>query len=114
LPRTEYDECVALVKYMDLLQQTGIPIVYSHIAQSTWTPSFKQKSRNKAMGVRQGVPDYLVLINGKTLFIEMKREKGGVVSKYQKDWIEKLNASGVKAVVCRGFDQAKEVIDALA
>jgi hypothetical protein len=45
------------------------------------------------------------------LFIEMKRQKGGTVSPTQRDWIEYLLAQGYQAVVCRGFDAAREVIE---
>ena len=109
--RTEYDECVALVQYMKILISQGVDLMYSHIAQSTYTTSWKQKSKNKAMGVMPGVPDYIIIINQKTIFIEMKREKGGQVSKYQVNWIENLNTSGVSAYVCRGFEEAREVLD---
>ena len=44
------------------------------------------------------------------LAIEMKREKGGVVSDEQQAWIDGLNNSGYKAVVCRGYDEAIKTI----
>ena len=44
----------------------------------------------------------------------MKREKGGVVSQEQKDWIQTLNlVEGTRAQVAKGFDEAKEIIDTL-
>ena len=68
--------------------------------------------RNRQMGCRKGVPDLMLPIpsqgyNG--LFIEMKNEKGRP-SKEQKAWLEALNTFGYKAVVCNGFDEAKEVL----
>ena len=44
------------------------------------------------------------------LAIEMKREKGGVVSDEQQAWIDGLNNAGYKAVVCRGYDEAIKTI----
>jgi len=45
------------------------------------------------------------------LFIEMKRKQGGVVSKEQKIWIEKINeTNGVKAYLARGFEQAQSIV----
>lgn len=125
---SEDNECMALVNYLTL---KGLR--FSHLAQSTSAvsyvggvrkPNWKTIKRNQALGVIKGVPDYIILIERKPtemagqrnnilLFIEMKREKGGVVSEEQADWINALNkVFGVTAVVARGFDQAKEIIDA--
>ncbi len=63
----------------------------------------------KRMGVSPGFPDICIPIpKGQYhgLFIEMKRRDGGVVSPYQKEWLESLNNYGYKAVVCHGFEQA--------
>ena len=63
----------------------------------------------KRQGVIAGVPDMMIPLPNKKysgLFIEMKRKKGGVVSKYQKRWIEFLNQYGYKAVVCKGNEEA--------
>lgn len=68
----------------------------------------------KLEGVRPGVPDCFLPVPTAQyhgLFIEMKRQKGGRVSPEQKDWLEHLNNAGYKAVVCRGFLEAKAVIE---
>ena len=65
---TEYNECLALVAYLRLKN-----IRFAHLDQEVWTPSFKQKFKAKALGVVPGVPDYLILLPNKILFIEMKR-----------------------------------------
>lgn len=59
------------------------------------------------MGVRRGFPDYVVITNKEVLFIEMKRKKGGVVSPEQDEWISVLNQMGLRAEVCKGFDEAR-------
>ena len=63
----------------------------------------------KATGASAGVPD--LFIPSLRLFIEMKRKKGGRVSPEQKAWLEYLNNAGYKAAVCKGFLEAKEVIE---
>ena len=68
----------------------------------------------KATGTSPGVPDLMIPTprgpyHG--LFIEMKRTKGGSVSKEQKDWIAYLQAQGYQAIVCRGFEEAKREIE---
>ena len=62
----------------------------------------------KSTGVSPGVPD--LHIPAWRLWIEMKRTKGGVVSKDQKEWIAYLNEIGDTAVVCKGFEEAKAVV----
>ncbi len=48
---------------------------------------------------------------GKTLLIEMKKEKGGRVSKEQKEWLKALDSSeGVSSTVCRGEVEAIDYI----
>jgi hypothetical protein len=66
----------------------------------------------KAEGVQAGYPDLLLDVargpyHG--LRIEMKTAIG-VVSKEQKDWIERLTRHGYRAVVCRGWVDAKNEI----
>lgn len=91
----------------------------SATAQNTFTNSWKALNQNKAAGVVKGVPDLIIIIppeyrkNGeyKTVFIEMKKEKGGSVSKEQREWIHDLdNSTGVSASVCRGHQEAIEFL----
>jgi hypothetical protein len=64
-----------------------------------------------ASGLSRGYPDIEVFIgNGKSLYIEMKRKKGGVVSEEQKKWITWLNDNGYSAKVCHGADEAIEYV----
>ena len=71
-------------------------------------------AKYKAAGMRNGFPDLFLPIPSSIyhgLFIEMKRTKGGSVSKEQKDWIAYLQAQGYQAIVCRGFEEAKREIE---
>lgn len=76
-------------------------------------PNGGKRSRNtgamlKAEGVTAGVPD--LFIPEWRVFIEMKRQKGGSVSKEQKDWGEYLKECGYTWTVAKGCDQAKELV----
>ena len=123
----EYDEQVAFVQWLNI---KGYPCF--HVPNSTYTKSFKQKIKNKKLGVSSGVPDLFVAVpfppphliiahkdrddevRNKTLVaIEMKRKKGGVTSENQKKWIKTLNEAGVQAVVCKGCDAAIEFIESI-
>ena len=67
----------------------------------------------KRMGLRKGFPDLQLLVPNKqysALFIELKTDKTKRLSKEQKEWLEKLNSFGYKAVRCNGADEAIEVI----
>lgn len=73
-----------------------------------------EAGRFKAMGVKRGVPDvFLDVPRGgfHGLRIEMKRRHGGKVSEDQTDWIDWYNSNGYRAVVCYGWDEAREEIE---
>lgn len=65
--------------------------------------------RLKAEGVVSGVPD--MFVPAWSLWIEMKRTKGGSVSAEQKDWLQYLEGIGHTAIVCRGFEDAKRRVE---
>ena len=70
--------------------------------------------RMKLQGLRRGVPDICLPVpSGRfaALYIELKRRKDGRVSEEQKGWIAALNRVGCRAVVCRGWDEAREEIE---
>ena len=105
---TERDEQIKLVKY---LKWNKIP----HYAVPNGGSRNPIEAKNmKAEGVSAGVPDICIPVPNKKyhgLYIEMKRQNGGRVSEKQKEWIDRLNQNGYLAVVCRGFDEAKEVVE---
>lgn len=102
---TEYEECLALVDFLKLQH-----LLFTHIPNETFTKSWNQKLKNKAMGVSSGVPDYIVVLPDKILFIEMKRAKKGRVSPDQEVWIKALNDAGTPARVCCGAQEAIDFI----
>jgi hypothetical protein len=92
---------------------------HTSIPNSTFTRSWKQKAKNKKEGLNPGLPDLLIIIPKERsnlekaimVFIEMKRQKGGVVSKNQKEWIEEINkVDNVGAYVAKGAEEAIEII----
>jgi len=67
----------------------------------------------KCQGVKPGVPDICLPVpshHHTALYIELKRRKGGRVSEAQKKMIFNLKKYGNMAVVCYGWEQAKDVI----
>lgn len=87
--------------------------------------SVTARKKFKAEGLKSGVPDIFIaepkgIYSG--LFIEMKKRPktlasgkksyaGIKVSDEQKEWIDKLNAKGYKAIVCYGADEAINLIE---
>lgn len=72
-----------------------------------------EAARFKAMGVKSGVPDLCLPVSRggyHGLYIELKRRRGGQVSGDQREWIAALLNNGYCARVCRGSQEAIEVI----
>ena len=70
--------------------------------------SITTATRLKVEGASAGVPD--LYIPAWKLWIEMKRSKGGVVDKNQKDWHSYLTSIGDLVMICRGAEEAKKMI----
>ena len=67
----------------------------------------------KRMGMAKGFPDLGLLVPNKKyagLFIELKADKTKSMTKEQKEWLEKLNSYGYKAVRCNGSEEAIQII----
>ena len=67
----------------------------------------------KRMGMKRGFPDISLLVPNKKyhgLFIELKADKTKRLTKEQKEWLEKLNKYGYKAIRCNGSEEAIQVI----
>lgn len=105
---TEDQEQIAFVQWLDL---KGIP--YWHTNNEMWTKSWKQKTRSKAMGTQSGIPDLFLVFKGRILGIEMKRQKGGIVSDSQKYWHQILALGGIETYVCHGCDEAIKLVESL-
>lgn len=106
---SEYDEQKILVKW---LRDNKIKCASSGNGFMLNTKdNIHYVAKLKATGLSKGFPDLEVFIgNGKSLYIEMKRKKGGVVSEEQKKWITWLNDNGYSAKVCHGADEAIEYV----
>ena len=66
----------------------------------------------KAEGVKAGVPD--LYVPDWKLWIEMKRQKGGAVSKDQRAWHEYLEGIGDTVILGRGAADASRQVLAFA
>ena len=112
-------EAVEQQAFAEWLEWQGLK--HTAIVNETYTKSWKQKLKNKRAGLNPGLSDMLVLIRpseskdgeGYTLYIEMKRQKGGVQSADQKEWERELNGLNVPNIqyyLCKGCDEAVKVV----
>lgn len=72
-----------------------------------------EAGRLRAEGVKAGVPDLcLPVARGQYhgLYIELKRQRGGRISEEQVRWINGLLKQGYAAAVCKGWQEAANVI----
>lgn len=106
--RSEHLEQVRLVSWF----RRSYPDVRIFAVPNGGARSGPQGAKLKAEGVQAGVPD--LHIPAWSLWVEMKRAKGGTVSPEQRDWIDYLEGIGHRCIVGRGFDDAKAKIEALA
>ena len=105
---SEHQEQVGFVQWFE----GKFPLVRIFAIPNGEHRSMSVAKRLRAEGVRPGVPDMYVPEWG--LWIEMKRQKGGRLSKDQIDWIEYLERAGQAVIVAHGAsDASKKVLSFL-
>jgi hypothetical protein len=66
----------------------------------------------KGMGLKAGVPDILIVWQGRVYWIELKRADGGALSDAQKETQPILTAAGCPVANCQTLDQVKGQLQA--
>ena len=110
LHATEHEEQSALLRWAGLARQ--------QYPELRWLFAMLNQGagRNKRLqqeGCNPGVPDLCLPVPRLPyygLFIEMKAQ-GGRLSAAQIAWVTNLNRTGYRAVVCVGWDAARQVIE---
>ena len=75
---------------------------------------FAYINRQKQMGLSEGFPDLIVYAKNEKhscLHIEMKRQKGGVLSVEQEEWIQWLDENDYAVGVAHGCDSAIRMLN---
>lgn len=109
---SEHQEQIDLIKWCDSHSDPRIHLIYSHL--NGLRTNIGAAIKAKAAGARRGIPDLFlpVPINEfHGLYIELKRVKGGSLSKEQKEWMLLLTNQGYKSVRCNGSEAAKVAIE---
>ena len=99
--RSEHQEQATLINWAKKFKPSWLIV---HI-ENEYNPKSNQKKRYE-MGFIKGFPDLMCITPNKTIYIEMKKQKGGRVSKQQEEVIKKLNDLGHCATVCHGAQSA--------
>ena len=110
---TEAQEQTTLFKWAALMARKWPELRLLHHIPNGGSRNAIEAARLKAQGVKPGVPDIFLPCAKKGfygLYIELKRQKGGRVSEEQKDMIDALRDESYKVAVCKGWEEAKNVI----
>lgn len=117
----EDDEAVVFADWLRAMQ-----IPHTHIANEIGGSTKVAKIRAlkaKRMGQTAGVWDYEIFLPIKNVDgeidayqevrVELKRQKGGVVSEAQKRWGDIYAAAGIPCAVCKGAEESIEFVNAI-
>ena len=93
-------------------------ILWCHVPnEGLHKPQYRRKMA--ALGLKPGVPDILIfdlppeVPEARGVAIELKRAKGGRVSKAQREWLDALEGRGWVCAVCEGIDEAVGLLERL-
>jgi hypothetical protein len=96
----------AIAKYLD----TVLPV------DAFWTAinpmpgkSIVAAANSKAMGMKAGVPDILIVFRSDSIWIEVKKE-GGYLSKTQKLVHSDIQDAGGRVYTCRSIEDMEEIL----
>ncbi|WP_195940943.1 VRR-NUC domain-containing protein [Romboutsia sp. 1001713B170131_170501_G6] len=112
MKRSESTEQMALIDWCNVNRCVYPELDLIYKISNEGKRSVHQGKKFKREGLKKGVPDLCLPVPSGIyhgLYIELKYGNG-ITSKEQKEWIKKLNDQGYKAVVCNGFEEARDTI----
>lgn len=110
---TEHQEQCALFEWAAWMAKRIPELHLMHAIPNGGKRDIRTAAMLKAEGVKPGLPDIFLPVSrgGKHgLYIELKRRKGGVISKAQEAWIRALTNQGYMCAVCHGAEAARDEI----
>lgn len=108
----EDEEAKIFAKYLNDLQANKQIVCYSHIPNENSIKNMGYAMKMKAMGKQAGVPDYIIVMKSKVLFVELKRQKNengtteSKTSPAQELWVNSLNNANCLSKICHGSNEA--------
>lgn len=112
---TEDQEQMALMEWarLNALKHEEFSLLYAIPNGMIGDRHVGYKLKMRKMGLKSGVPDLCLPIARQgfhSLYIEMKRKRGGRLSPEQKVWIACLKQEGHRVEVCKGWAEASWMI----
>ena len=111
---TEEQEQAVVFQWAEIMENRYPELKLLYHVPNGGLRSKSEAVRFKRVGVKSGVPDICLPVARKGyhgLYIEMKRQKGGTLSKPQREWLDDLFAQGYLAVRCDGADEAISTLE---
>lgn len=113
---TESQVQIKVVHYLDILMRQWKVLWFTGSGNWQFQKSIWVKMKMKAEWIRAGMPDLMIVLPTKLVFIELKREKWGKPTEEQLHAIEMINKMWdtnwyVQAYMCYGFEETKLLID---
>lgn len=110
--KSEHDEQCAFIRWChNHPTEPRLKLIYSHL--NGMRASIGAAVKEKKAGATAGIPDLFLPVPAGDyhgLYIELKKTKGGVVSDAQKMWIGLLSQQGYAVAVCKGKDEAVDIV----
>ena len=110
----EHEEQKALFRWATMMSTRHVALLLMYAIPNGGHRDIRVARKLKAEGVKRGVPDICLPVpRGRygALYIELKRLKGGSVTKSQREWHDALWAAGNRVEVCRGCEEAIWMIE---
>lgn len=105
---TELQIHIAVVQHLKYRARKGV--LWWHSANGELRTK-RDAAKLRAMGVVPGIPDLMIVADGKTFGLELKTSRGRL-STEQKSMLDRMQAAGVFTGVAYGLDQALAIISA--
>lgn len=108
---TEEQEHIAFINWISKLPKV---FPYVHHSPNGGSRHWLEGRKFKLMGTKAGFPDIFIYkphgdCHG--LAIELKRRGRSNTTKFQKEWLARLNLLGYRAEVAYGWEHAKQIVE---
>lgn len=104
---TELQLHATVAKYLDWVLMS--PALYTTFPAGWGVLAKSTAGRLKGAGLKQGMPDILLFLNGLCFGIELKSYKG-VLTPVQRDMHKKLRDAGVPVAVCTSLNEVIAIL----
>ena len=98
-----------VAQYLAILEAQG-KLCWIRLNAGQFVFEDKNGKRRHYSGARKGCSDFLILIPGHVIFLELKSTTGKM-SEYQKEFANLVNFFGAEYRVAKDFDRVQEILN---